>query len=303
MSGEVDALYIFLLVVSGIMTVAIFLAVTVFAVKYRRRSPDEIPKPFAGSLLLETTWSVVPFLVMLVMCAWGAKVYFDNSVPPKGALEIYVVGHQWMWKLQHPEGQREINELHVPTGRPIKLTMATEDVIHSFFIPAFRIKKDVVPGRYSDIWFQATKPGNYHLFCAEYCGNSHSAMIGWIHVMEPADYERWLSGPGGMGSMASVGERLFQQMGCSTCHRFDVQGRCPNLTGLYGRSVELKDGRTVIANDSYIRESILNPKAKIVYGFDNIMPTFQGQISEEGVLQLIAYIKSLSKSDRGTNVQ
>jgi cytochrome c oxidase subunit 2 len=302
-SGEVDALYFFLVAVSAVMTIAIFLSVAVFAIKYRRRAPDEVPRPVEGSLLIESTWSILPLLVMLVMFGWGARVFFNNYVPPQGAMEIYVVGKQWMWKLQHPGGQREINELHVPTGRPVKLTMASEDVIHSFFIPAFRIKKDVVPGTYHNIWFQPTKPGNYHLFCAEYCGNNHSGMIGWIHVMEPAQYEAWLAGAGGMGSMASIGERIFQQLGCSTCHRTDIQGRCPNLTGLYGTRVELKGGQTVIANESYIRESILDPKAKVVYGFEPIMPTYQGQINEEGILQLIAYIRSLGKPDRGTNVQ
>jgi cytochrome c oxidase subunit 2 len=303
MSGEVDALYFFLVIVSAIMTVLIFLTVAVFAIRYRRRWPDEVPRPVEGSLLVETTWSVVPFLIMLVMFGWGAKVYFDNFVPPEGAMEVYVVGKQWMWKLQHPEGQREINELHIPTGRPVKLTLTTEDVIHSFFIPAFRVKHDVVPGQYTNLWFQPTKPGNYHLFCAEYCGNQHSGMIGWIHVMEPAEYEKWLSGAGGMGSMASIGERMFQQLGCSSCHWSNQQGRCPNLSGVYGSSVLLKDGRTVTANDSYIRESIIEPTAKVVAGFEPIMPTYQGQISEEGLLQLIAYIKSLSKANQGAYVQ
>jgi cytochrome c oxidase subunit 2 len=302
-AGEVDALYFFLIAVSATMTIAIFLCVTVFAIKYRRRSPDEVPKPVEGSLPLEVTWSVLPLLIMLVMFGWGARVYFNQYVPPAGAMEVFVVGKQWMWKLQHSGGQREINELHVPTGRPVKLTMATEDVIHSFFIPAFRIKHDVVPGRYSVVWFQPTKPGNYHLFCAEYCGTNHSGMIGWVHVMEPAEYETWLAGAGGMGSMASVGERLFQQLGCSTCHRTEIQGRCPNLTGLYGTRVELKGGQTVVANESYIRESILDPKAKVVYGFEPIMPTYQGQINEEGILQLIAYIRSLGNPDRGSNAQ
>ncbi len=235
----------------------------------------------------------------MVIFAWGAQVYFDNSTPPEGAMEVYVTGKQWMWKLQHPEGQREINELHIPVGRPVKLIMATEDVIHSFYIPAFRIKHDVVPGRYEYMWFTANKAGQYHLFCAEYCGNQHSGMIGWIYAMEPAAFEAWLSGPGGEGSMASRGEKLFQQYGCSTCHLLDTQGRCPNLRGVFGNPVKLTDGTQVTADEAYVRESILNPRAKTVAGFEQLMPTFQGQINEEGLLQLIAYIRSLSKPATG----
>jgi cytochrome c oxidase subunit 2 len=206
-----------------------------------------------------------------------------------------------MWKVQYPEGQREINELHVPIGRKVRLTMASEDVIHSFFIPAFRMKRDVVPGHYNTAWFEATKPGRYHLFCAEYCGTEHSGMIGWVTVMEPAAYENWLSGGGAEGSMASQGEKMFQQLGCSTCHLLDEQGRCPIMRGVYGSRVLLEGGKTVIADESYIRESILNPNAKIVAGFKaDVMPTFQGQVSEETVLQLIAYIKSLAPKTTNT---
>jgi cytochrome c oxidase subunit 2 len=208
-------------------------------------------------------------------------------------MEIYVVGKQWMWKVQHPDGQREINELHVPVGRPIKLLMGTEDVIHSFFIPAFRTKFDVVPGKLTTLWFEATKPGRYHLFCAEYCGTKHSAMTGWIEVMEPAAFQAWLSGGAGEGSLASRGERLFQDLACNTCHMPDSQGRGPVLDGLFGNTVQLQDGRKVVADEGYLRESIVNPQAKIVAPYQPIMPTFQGLISEEGLIQLIAYIKTL----------
>ncbi len=292
---EVDHLFWYLSIVSIIMTALIFLTIFVFAIKYRRRSPDEVPKPIHGSLRLEITWSVIPFLVMLTFFWWGAEIFFANASPPANAMDVYAVGKQWMWKIQYPEGQREINELHVPIGRPVKVTLASEDVIHSFFIPAFRVKHDVVPGRYDTMWFTATKPGRYHLFCAEYCGTEHSGMVGWVTAMNPADYENWLSNGGADGSMAQQGEKLFQQLGCSTCHLLDQQGRCPILRGVYGSHVQLADGRSVIADDAYIRESILNPNAKIVAGFrPDIMPTFQGQISEEGILQLIVYIKSLA---------
>jgi len=292
---EVDHLYFFLIAVSLVMTILIFAAVFIFAIKYRRRSADEIPEPVEGSMVLELTWSIIPFLIMLVMFGWGAKIYWDEYTPPKDAYNIYVVGKQWMWKVQYPEGQREINELHVPTGRPVRVTLASEDVIHSFFIPAFRVKHDVVPGHYDDVWFTATKPGRYHIFCAEYCGTEHSGMIGWVTVMEPTAFENWLSGGGAEGSMASQGEKLFQQLGCSTCHLLDEQGRCPIMRGVYGSQVLLDDGRTILADDAYIRESILNPNAKIVSGFHkDVMPTFQGQVTEENLLQLIEYIKSLA---------
>jgi cytochrome c oxidase subunit 2 len=235
----------------------------------------------------------------MVMFTWGTSIFFKESRPPDNALPIYVVGKQWMWKLQHMEGQREINELHVPMGRPVRLTMTSEDVIHSFFIPAFRVKQDVVPGRYSTLWFEPTKPGTYHLFCAEYCGTKHSGMIGWIHVMEPQDYEAWLSG-GAMGSLAENGQRLFQSLACGNCHKLDgTQGRCPNLVGLFGSTVQLTGGGTVKADEAYIRESILRPAAQVVAGFQPIMPTFQGLVTEEEVLQLVEYIKSLAPSPAG----
>ena len=297
---EIDRLYYFEIAVALVMTVLIFLAIFIFAIKYRRRNPDEIPHQIEGSMALEITWSVLPFLVMLIMFGWGSKIAFDEYAPPKDAYNIYVVGKQWMWKVQYPEGQREINEVHVPIGRKVRITLASEDVIHSFYIPAFRVKHDVVPGHYDDIWFTATKPGRYHIFCAEYCGTEHSGMIGWVTAMSPTAFENWLAGGGAEGSMASQGEKMFQQLGCSTCHLLDEQGRCPILRGVYGSQVLLDDGRTVLADDAYIRESILNPNAKIVAGFHkDVMPTFQGQVSEENLLQLIEYIKSLAIKKTG----
>jgi cytochrome c oxidase subunit 2 len=302
MAEKVDPLYIFLILVSVVMTAAIFFGVFLFAMKYRKRNNEYVPPPIHGSVPLEIAWSVIPFLVMLIFFAWGTWLYFDEYAVPAtaDAIDVYVVGKQWMWKVQYPEGQREINELHVPVGRKVRLTMASEDVIHSFFVPAFRLKRDVVPGHYNTTWFEPTKPGRYHLFCAEYCGTEHSGMIGWVTVMTPADYANWLSGGGAEGSMASQGQKQFQQLGCSSCHLLDEQGRCPILRNVYGSRVLLDDGRTVLADESYIRESILNPNAKIVAGFKpNVMPSFQGQISEEGVLQLIAYIKSLAATRPG----
>lgn len=295
-AGEVDALYGFLLVVGIGMTLLIFFFVFFFAIKYRRKHSDDRPKAIHGSVPLEIAWSVIPFLIMLVMFGWGTKLYFQNYTPPaKDTLDIYITGKQWMWKVQYPGGQREIDELHVPTGRAVKLTLASEDVIHSFYIPAFRMKHDVVPGSYQMYWFEPTKPGRYHIFCAEYCGTNHSRMIGWVTVMDPAHYQAWLAQGSAGESMAAQGQKVFERYGCVTCHVVDQAGRTPSLNNLFGRQVQLEDGRTVIADESYIRQSILNPNSKIVKGYHrDIMPVFQGQIGEESLLQLIVYIKSLS---------
>jgi len=302
-AANVDALYIFLVLLAGFMSAAIFSMILVFALRYRRQSGREAEQ-IEGSNALEITWSVVPLGIFIVIFAWGAFIYFQERTPPRGATEIYVVAKQWMWKLEHVEGQREINELHVPVGRDIEMIMTSQDVIHSFYVPAFRIKQDVLPGRYTTAWFRATKPGVYHLFCAEYCGTQHSGMIGQVVVMEPAQYEAWLSGGSSSGSLASNGESIFQQLGCVTCHRSDTQGRGPNLVGVFGKPVLLEDGRTVIADENYIRESILSPSAKIVKGFRPIMPVFQGLVSEEQLTELVAYVKSLSAPPTaGTKVQ
>ena len=295
MAGQVDALYFYLVAVSAFFAVLIALLVIVFAIKYRRRSEDERPPAIHGSLALEIAWTIIPLGIALSFFFWGASLFFRMNRPPDNALQIYVVGKQWMWKLQHADGQREINALHVPMGRPVQLTMTSEDVIHSFFVPAFRMKRDVVPGRYATVWFQATRPGKYHLFCTQYCGTNHAKMIGWIDVMEPIAYQNWISGGGGSESLASTGAKLFQQHACNSCHRPDSLARGPNLEGLFGKTVMLAGGRTIVADESYIRESILNPSAKLVEGFQPIMPTFQGLINEEGILQLVAYIKSLAK--------
>jgi len=291
----VDHLLYFLLAVSAFFSILIFVLIFYFAIRYRRRSEQELPRVFHTGFTLEILWSVIPFGLTMVMFTWGASIFFQESRPPDNAMQIYVVGKQWMWKLQHMEGQREIDELHIPVGRPIKLTMTSEDVIHSFFVPAFRTKQDVVPGRYSTTWFTPTKVGKYHLFCAEYCGTKHSGMIGWVYVMEPQAYQEWLSGGRPMGSLAEDGEKLFQSLACANCHHPDGSGRCPTLVGLFGKNVQLSSGQVVRADESYIRESILQPNAKIVAGYQPLMPTFQGLVTEEGVLQLIEYIKSLSQ--------
>lgn len=302
---QVDYLHLFLTAHNVFWTLVVFLMVVSFAILYRRRSEYERPRPILGSKPLEIAFTIAPLLLWLGVFYWGATLYFDYAAMPKDAMEIYVVGKQWMFYTQHPEGQREINELHVPLGRPVKLTLSSEDVIHSFFIPAFRLKRDVIPGHYNQMWFTATKTGKYHLFCAEYCGTEHSAMGGWVYVLDPMEYDNWLSGVsggGGMDSMASQGEKLFAQLGCSSCHRIDMQGRCPNLSGVFGKGVQLTTGTVVVADETYIRESVLNPGAKIVAGYQNIMPSFQGQVSEQNLLQLIAYIKSMANPSAGSSV-
>ena len=294
MSWKVDALYFYLSGVTVFFTLLISSILVFFVIRYRRRTPYEIPRPIAGSHKLETLWTVIPFVIAMTMFGWGASVYFEQYSPPKNAIEIYVVGKQWMWKIQHSTGQREINELHIPVGRKVKLIMTTEDVIHDFFVPAFRIKADVVPGRYTSEWFEATKPGTYHLFCAEYCGMNHSGMIGSVIVMEPREFDNWLSGNAGNQTPAVAGQQLYQSLGCVSCHGANGEGgRGPTLAGLFGRQTLLSTGQTVRADEAYIRESIINPQAKLVAGFGPIMPTFQGQVSEDQLVQLLAFIKSL----------
>jgi len=292
-AGQVDTLFFAMLAITGLMTAIIVCLILYFVVKYHRRSENEIPPPTPSNTVLEIGWIVIPLLIFIVMFVWGTNVYFVAFSQPSNALEINVVAKRWMWKFQHPEGQREINELHIPVNRPIKLVLASEDVIHSFFVPAFRFHRDVVPGIYTEAWFVPTKTGEYHLFCSQYCGTQHSGMVGVIDVMEPDAYEKWLN-EGAQGSLASQGQSLFRQLACNTCHTGDSQARGPVLNGLFGRTVYLESGGTVQADENYIRESIMNPRAKIVAGFQPIMPTFQNQLDEEELTQLIAYIKSLN---------
>lgn len=303
MASRVDALYFFLVTVSLFFTVLIAGLIVYYAARYRRRRPDAVGVRVHGGMLLEVTWTVIPIVIVTVLFVWSSNIFFAMANPPADTLNIYVVGKQWMWKFQHLDGLREINELHVPAGRNVKLIMTSEDVIHDVFVPEFRMKADVLPGRYSTEWFNATKPGRYHLFCAEYCGTRHSGMIGEVIVMEPQEYEAWLSAGAPAGSLASAGEKLFSDLACVTCHRPGAQGRGPLLDGLYGKTVRLQGGGTAIADEAYIRESILNPTAKITAGYQPIMPTFQGLVSEEGMLQLIEYIKSLKAADQATPVQ
>ena len=303
MAARVDNLYFFLVATSAFFSVLVTLLVIAFAIRFRRRSPDGVGEPIHGSLALELIWTGIPFVLAMVMFVWGASVYFALARMPDEALDIYAVGKQWMWKFQHREGQREINELHVPVNTPVRVILTSEDVLHDLYFPSFRTKIDAIPGRYTQLWFNATDVGTYHIFCAEYCGTRHSGMIGRVVVMPQNEYEAWLGGGATEGTLAQRGEKLFSQFACITCHRADSQGRGPLLNGVFGHAVSLANGNTVVADAAYVRESILNPTAKVVAGFAPIMPTFQGQVSEEQLLALTEYIKSLPSSQQVPGAQ
>ncbi|MFO0966199.1 MAG: cytochrome c oxidase subunit II [Gemmataceae bacterium] len=291
---EVDGVTLFLTGLSAFFTLLIFLLILYFAVKYRRRSPDEIPAPVESAMTLEVIWTVIPLLIVLFVFVWSSRVYFRVATPPDNALEVYVVGQQWMWHLQHTGGQRENNELHVPAGRPVKLIMTSKDVIHDFAIPSFRVKNDVFPGTYTHLWFEATRPGDFRIFCAEYCGTDHSRMVGWVRVLEPSDFEKWLASPNVEGSLANRGRKLFLKLQCVTCHSADSLARAPNLEALFGKTVPLEDGRSALVDEAYLRRSILEPDADVVAGFRPIMPSFKSVITDEmDMSALIAFLKGL----------
>ena len=291
LAGSVDALYFALLGITAVFSTLIFLCIVYFAIKYRRRAETDRPAPIHGSMKLEIVWTAIPLVIVMALFFGGARVYYQGARPPATSTPIYVVGKQWMWKIQHPEGRSEIDELHVPIGVPVKLVMTSEDVIHDFSIPAFRIKRDVLPGRYTTEWFQATRTGEFHLFCAQYCGTNHSGMIGRVVVMEPSAYQAWLAEPPLAPTMPQAGQRLFAKLDCATCH--DDPRRAPPLGGRFGGMATLADGSRVPADEAYFRESILFPRAKLVAGFAPTMPTYRGQLNESQVLNLLAYLESL----------
>ena len=285
----VDHLFLYLLTVTVFFTLLVFVLIVFFALRYRR-VPGRKAQQLPTARWLEVTWTVVPGVIVIGTFFWAAAQYVHMKQTPAGATRMYVVGKQWMWKIQHPTGKREINTLHVPVGQTIELTMTSEDTIHSFYLPAFRQKQDVLPGRYTTLWFKATTPGEYHLFCAEYCGTDHSKMGGKLVVMQPADYQAWLADlPEGAESPQRAGAELFVSKGCAACHG----QRGPTLAGLYGATVKLEGGGEATADEAYLRESILNPSTKVVAGWPPLMPTYQGQLSEEQLFSLVTYIESL----------
>ena len=292
-----DALYFFLLTITAVGILLVGALVFGFSLRYRAgRHPVAIQ--VEGSTLLEGTWTSIPLALFLVTFVWGALLYFRIYTPPTNSMNIYVVGKQWMWKAEHPGGQHEINALHVPTGRPVQLTMISQDVFHSFSLPDFRVKREVIPGRYSTVWFEATTPGTYHLFCTQYCGTKHSGMIGEITVLSPEDYNKWTQESTSGTSLAQNGERLFASMGCNSCHSGNAAARGPNLAGVYGSRLKLTNGSEVSVNEAYLRDAILNPSQHITAGYAPIMPTYQGQVSEDGLIDLVEYIKGLQNNYR-----
>ena len=292
-----DALYFFLLTITVIGLVLVATLVFGFSIRYRQSS-HPVAEQVEGSTLLEATWTIIPLALFLVVFVWGALLYFRIYTPPANSMNIYIVGKQWMWKAEHPGGQHEINALHVPTGRPVQLTMISQDVFHSFSIPDFRVKREVIPGRYSTVWFEATTPGTYHLFCTQYCGTNHSQMIGEITVLSPEDYQKWTEGSTSGMSLAQNGERLFASMGCNACHSGSATARGPNLAGVYGSKLQLASGSDVLVNEAYLRDAILNPSQHVTAGYAPIMPTYQGQVSEDGLIDLVEYIKGLDSNYR-----
>ena len=297
MAPRVDNIYFALLALCGAVAILIFLVALFFCIRYRRGTKVD-RTPLKGSPIpLEITWTAIPLFIFIGIFFWAAEVFFGMSRPPADATEIYVVGKQWMWKIQHPDGRREINELHLPVGQPVKLIMTSQDVIHDFFVPGFRTKQDVVPGRYTTEWFTPTQPGRYHIFCSQYCGTNHALMVGTVYVQEPAEQARWLAQQPAPDSLVSIGERAFRTRGCSGCHAPNAAIRAPLLDGIYGKQVPLSDSTLVTANEQYLRDSILLPNKQISAGYQPIMPTFQGQISEEELNAIIAYLKSLGEKE------
>ncbi|MGH8851581.1 MAG: cytochrome c oxidase subunit II [Casimicrobiaceae bacterium] len=298
LAGSVDTLFFVWLALAGTVAFAIAVLIVVFSVKYRRGSRANRKMASASvrqrrNHRIELAWILIPLALFLAMFTWAAKLYYEHAAAPADAMLVYVVGKQWMWKLAHVGGRREIDELHVPAGRPIKLVMTSQDVIHDFFMPVFRIKQDVLPGRYTTLWFTATKQGDYHLFCSQYCGTDHSRMIGHVVVMAPEAFAQWLAGGSGSQTMAARGAALFRQYGCSGCHGASASVHAPKLEGLFGRPVQLADGSSVIADERYLHDSVMLPRAEIAAGYAPIMPSFRGQIGEEELLDIIEYIKSL----------
>jgi cytochrome c oxidase subunit II len=296
LAPKVDHIYFALLALCGTVASLVLLVTLFFCFRYRRGSKANRTPAGGSPMKLEITWTVIPFFIFLALFFWAADVFFAMSRPPGNATEIYVVGKQWMWKVQHPDGRREINELHLPLGQPVKLIMTSQDVIHDFFVPGFRNKQDVVPGRYTTEWFTPTKPGKYHLFCSQYCGTDHSRMVGWVYVMEPAEHAQWLAQQPAPDSLTAMGERAFRNRGCSGCHAPNAAIRAPLLDGIYGKKVPLSDSTLVTADEQYLRDSILLPNKQIAAGYQPIMPTYQGQISEEELNAIIAYLKSLGEA-------
>jgi cytochrome c oxidase subunit 2 len=297
--AETDFLLLGLVAVSIAVLALVFGLMFIYVIRYRHDSPIERGAVAEKSFRFEAGWTAATLIIFFGLFIWGSVIYVRLYQPPKEALKIYVVAKQWMWKIEHPGGQREINALHVPIDTPVELVMTSEDVIHDFFVPAFRVKRDVLPAQYQTMWFRADRAGTYHLFCSQFCGTSHSGMIGDVVVMPAKDYAEWLTTNGAADSLAEQGKALFVRYGCAGCHLGGGTVRAPSLAGLYGSPVPLADGTTVIADDRYIRDSILLPKSQIVASFEPVMPSFANVIGEDDLIRLVAYIHSLSAEKHG----
>ena len=293
----VDAIFWGLLGISTVMTLGLFVVITFFLIRYREKSDVDRTRSRLSPTYLEVTWTGIPILIFIGLFVWGAVVFARASKPPPDALPIYVVGLQWYWDVQHENGRHEIGDLHVPVGQPVQLIMTSADVIHDYYVPEMRIQRNAMPGKYSVQWFTATKPGKYRIFCNEYCGTKHGEMGGFVYAMAPDEYEDWLGAQGGTGqaTLSETGAKLYRQFGCSGCHGANSSVHAPSLAGIYGHPVPLEDGSFVTADEQYLRDSILKPDSQIVAGYKPIMPSYQGQISEQNVIALVAYIKALGE--------
>lgn len=297
LAPDVDNLFMFITAVNIFFFLLIAVLVVLFAKRYRRRGPNEITPHITHNDKLEIAWSVIPLLIVIGIFFWGFHGYINAQVSPANAIEIQVTGKKWIWQFEYPDGMRTLNDIHVPVNRPVRLIMSSEDVIHSFFVPTFRIKKDVVPGRYTEAWFHATQPGVHQVFCTEYCGKGHSDMLARIHVDDEATYQKWLiEGDEELKKMPlpEVGKLMYENRGCATCHSLDgSRGQGPTWKGLFGQTRKFADGSSAVADANYIRESILEPQNKVVAGFEPIMPTYKGMMRDRELLGVIEYIKSL----------
>lgn len=295
MAPKVDLLTTVWVVIAGAVSLGVFLLIVVFGVRYHRNSTASRERRATPVHAIEYAWTLIPFGIFVGMFFWAAWLYYEDYNPPPNAMTVYAVGKMWMWKLQQPNGQREINELHVPVGQPVKVLLTSEDVIHSFYVPAFRVKQDAFPSRYTALWFQATQPGRFHLYCNEYCGLDHARMEGWVEAMDPAAYQAWLAQHPAGQTLAQQGQALFTRLGCAGCHMAPGSTvHAPDLRGVYGRQVPLKGGQFVTADETYLQDSILFPRKQIVAGYPDKMPSFRGQITQEELVALVAYLKSLA---------
>lgn len=297
---QYDTLFWFVHISSLVVTIGIVVAIIYFIIKYRRKSENDVTPVITHNNKLEVTWSVIPLIITLVLFGWGFQTYIDMTKAPTDAYEVNVTAQKWLWRFQYKSGASTTNELHVPAGRPVKLIMQSQDVIHSFYVPDFRIKQDVIPGRYTEAWFQAREPGESIVFCTEYCGTDHSNMLAKVIVHEPEEFAQWLEDNSGAATKptdlapADWGEQLVQQNACATCHSTDgTELTGPTWQSAFGSQEQLADGSTVTVDENYIRESILNPNAKIVQGYGQVMPSYQGQLNDEQINAIIEYIKTL----------